>query len=259
MNFSQMTSRFGKILVNHSPSILTGFAVTGAMMTAVLAGRASFRVGKDVNAGHYEPLMEGEESEFYDIKGLVKTYWREYIPAAATGAATIACIIAANQIGNRRAAAMAVAYSLADKAFEEYKEKVVEKLGEKKERAARVEMAQERVNRNPPNIDDAILIGDTMSVLCCDLFTGRYLLTDMETLRRAENDINFQVTHDYYASLSDFYDRIGLPRTSMSDDFGWNVDKMLELDFDTVLTPTGKPCLTFNFRVAPIRGYNRLQ
>ena len=153
---------------------------------------------------------------------------------------------------------MAAAYAIAERGFEEYREKIVEKLGERKEQAARDEIAQARVTKSPPP-DDMVLLEDGLSVLCCDLFTGRYFLSDMETLRRAMNTINYQVNNDYYASLTDFYDQIGLPKTTMSDDFGWNADKLLELDFSTAMTPSGKPCLTFDFRVMPIRGYNRLQ
>lgn len=257
MELSSIASRFGKFLTDNSPSILTAVAVTGTITTAVLAGRASFKAAELIQE---DERIEGVAGDpVYRFKERAQLTWKLYIPAVATGVATIACIVAANQIGNRRAAAMAAAYSLADKAFEEYKEKIVEKLGEKKEKAARTELAQEYVRDHPPTIEDSILIGDTTSVLCCDLYTKRYLLSDMETIRRAANDINYQVNHDYYASLSDFYDRIGMEHTSMSDDVGWNADKLLDLEFDVVLTPSGKPCLTFDFTTAPIRGFHRLQ
>jgi hypothetical protein len=268
MEISSIASRFGKFFSDNSPTILTAAAVTGTITTAILAGRASFKAVELIREDAEQFDLEERISEMPryinktdELRDQFLLTWRLYIPAVATGAATIACMVAANQIGTRRAAAMAAAYSLADKAFDEYREKVVEKLGEKKEQAARTEIAQQRVTQQPPagHLEDAVLIGDTMSVLCCDLFTGRYFLSDMETMRRAMNDINYQVNNDYYASLTDFYNLIGLDPTSMSDDFGWNADKLLDLDFNTVLTPSGKPCLTINFRVVPTRGYHRLQ
>lgn len=267
MEIGNLASRVGKFLSDNSPTILTAAAVTGAVTTAVLAGRASFKAAELIRQDAEDSLDDPDyadgifENEFERLRYNALLVGKLYIPAALSGAATVACIVAVNQIGNRRAAAMAAAYSLAEKGFDEYRAKVVEKLGEKKEKAARTEIAQQRVrDYGPPEeLEDAVLIGDTKSVLCCDLFTGRYFLSDMETLRRAENDINYQVNHNYSASLSDFYDRIGLPHTSMSDDFGWNADKLLALDFHAVLTPSGKPCLTFDFHVLPIRGYSRLQ
>lgn len=263
MELNNIASRFGKFLSDNSPAILTGIAVAGTVTTAYLTGRATLKAAALIaeEEAQFDEEFEDANTRREIIVDRFLLCWKLYIPPVASGVATIACIIAVNQIGTRRAAALAAAYSLSEKAIEEYRAKVVEKIGEKKEKAYRTEIAQERITATPPEsrLEDAVLIGDSMSVLCCDLFTGRYLLSDMETLRRASNDINFQVTHDYYASLSDFYDRIGLEHTSMSDDFGWNIDKLMELDFATVLTPSGKPCLTFNFTVAPIRGYHRLQ
>lgn len=80
----------------------------------------------------------------------------------------------------------------------------------------------------------------------------------MEGLRKAENDLNGQVLNDYYASLSDFYNLIGLPATSMSDDVGWNSDKQLKLQFSSVLTVEGRPCLSFTFNTTPIRNFYRV-
>lgn len=256
MSFSTIMSRAGRLLSDNSPAILTGMAIAGTIGTAYLAGTAAYKVSKILEEEEeLGGIADGGRERTRDLVRLVAPL---FIPAIGAGVATIACILAANRISDRRAAAMAMAYGVSERVFKEYKDKVIEKVGERKERAYHDEIAQERVNRNPAP-EDLVLMEEGLSVLCCDLFSGRYLMSDMETLRRAENDINYQVNHDYCASLSDFYDRIGLPRTSMSDDFGWNADKMLEITFSTVLTPSGKPCLTFDFRVQPIRGYSRLQ
>lgn len=250
MNLSRLAARAAQYANDNSPAILTALGVAGALTTAYLTGKATVKAMRIVQD------EEAEAQEILDLRTAFELTWQQYIPAAGSAAVTVACIIMANRVGSRRAAALAAAYAISERAFEQYKDKVVEKLGENKERRVRDEIAQDRVTRNPPVID---VWEETGSVLCCDLFTGRYFLSDMESLRRAQNDINYQVNNSYYASLSDFYDLIGLSRTSMSDDFGWNSDKLLELDISTTLTPGGKPCLTFNFRVMPIRGYSRLQ
>lgn len=260
MTWSSIVGRTSKMVTDNSPSILTGFAVAGTVMTAYLTGKASFKATQLIQ--ERERTFESNHPD-YMVEPLtprekVELVWKLYIPAASSLLATLVFVVGANRVGARRAAGLAAAYALSERTYEAYKEKVIEKLGERKEQAVRDEIAQERVTRNPPPAD-LVVYEETGSVLCCDLFTGRYLLSDMESLRRAENQINYQVMHDYYASLTDFYERIGLEKTSMSDDFGWNADKMMELEFSTTLTPQGRPCLTFNFRVAPIRGYHRLQ
>lgn len=255
MNFSGFMRRAGKLVSDNSPAILTAVAVTGTLTTAYLTGKASFKAAEVIRG---EEWRQHKQLSGLDPKEKLELTWKLYLPAAGTAAATIACIIAANQIGTRRTAAVAAAYAISERAYEEYRHKVIEKIGDKKEQSYRDEIAQERIDRNPPP-EDMVLLEDGLSVLCCDQFTGRYFLSDMESLRRAQNTINYRVNNDYYASLSAFYELIGLEPTSMSDDFGWNADKLMELEFSTALTPSGKPCLTFDFKVAPIRGYNRLQ
>lgn len=244
-----IAKRFGKIVADNSPAILTAVGVTGAVATAVLTGRASFKAA--------EVLAEQETG--LEPKERVKLCWKLYIPAVSVGVLTVTAIVVSNRIGTRRAAALAAAYALVEKGFDEYKEKVIEKLGDKKEQALRDELAQDRVNRYPPDESQIIFTNPDASVLCYEAYTGRYFVSDMETLRKAMNDINHQINADYYASLSDLYDRIGLEHTQVSYEMGWNCDKLLEFEFSSTLTATGRPVLVLNYRVQPIRNYHRVQ
>jgi uncharacterized protein DUF6353 len=256
-----LAKRFERLIIDNSPVILTAIGVTGALTTAYLTGRASFRASDLI----FEETMRinkktgiEDDPELLTAKEKIRLVWKLYIPPAVTGSLTIAAIISANQIGSRRAAALAAAYAISEKAFDEYRSKVVEKIGEKREQTVRDEIAQDRVNRMPV-VDREVIVTGNGSVLCQDAFSGRYFLSDMETLRTAENDINYRVIHDSYASLSDFYELIGLPSTSVSDDVGWNLDKLLELKFSATLTEAAKkPCICVDFKVAPVRHYNRL-
>lgn len=247
MNLSDLAKRGVKLAADNSPAILTALAVTGTVTTAYLTGRASFKAA----------MILSEESPHLDTREKVDLVWRLYVPAVGTGLMTVGCTIAATRIGTRRAAAVAAAYTLSERAFTEYREKVVEKLGEKKEQAFRDELAQDRVDRNPIATRQIVIV-EGKSVLCYDAYTGRYFLSDMETLKKAQNDVNHQVLNEYYASLTDFYDKVGLPSTSMSDEVGWNSDRLLELKFSVTLGEHDKPCLSVDFDVAPIRDYNRL-
>ncbi len=94
--------------------------------------------------------------------------------------------------------------------------------------------------------------------MCFDMYTGRLFLSDMETLKKAQNDVNYDVLNNFYASLTDFYDKIGLAKTTTSDDVGWNSDKMLELTFSTTMSDDQRPCLAMTFAVEPIRNFHRI-
>lgn len=263
MTLSDVARRVEKLVVDNSPAIMTSIGVAGVLTTAYLTGRATFKAAE---------ILRKEQEEFDQIvaeqlpdfntdelepKEKIALVWKLYIPPTVTAVVALAAIICANRVGSRRAAALAAAYTISEKAFDEYRTKIVEKMGAKREEAARAEIAKDRLDRLPPE-ESQVLGTFGGSHLCYEAFTGRYFLSDLETLRKAENDINHEVIHDSFASLSDLYDSIGLPHTSMSDEVGWNLDKLLELHFVPVLTDTGKPCISVEFTVAPIRHYNRL-
>jgi len=256
MTLSSAAKHLEKLVIDNSPTILTGIAVAGTVATAVLTGKATFQAAKILDeevASWEQEVMPIKEQ----AKILVPKVWRLYIPPAITGVLTIVSIVGVNSIGNRRAAAIAAAYSVSEKAFEEYRAKVAEKLGEPKERAVRDELAQDRVDQNPVSTREVIVAG-AGEVLCYEAFTGRYFKSSMEELKKAQNDLNYKVLNDYYASLSDFYDLIGLPRTDYSDEVGWNCNKQMELEFSTTLADDGRPCISISFAVHPIRDYFRL-
>jgi hypothetical protein len=245
-----------KIAIDNSPLILTVIGVTGALTTAYLTGKATIKAVRIVD--DYEWVAPGETFIPTPMKKKAELVWKCYIPAVTCAAFTVTAIIGANRIGTRRAAALAVAYGISERAFEEYREKIVEKLGKGKEATARDEIAQETIAKNPQSGSREVLISGNGTVLCYDLYTGRYFTSDMETLRGAQNTINHQILQEMSASLTDFYYEIGLKSTAISDQVGWNVDRMLELRFTTALSEDNKPCIAMGFAVSPIPNYHRI-
>lgn len=258
MTFHDLTRRGTHLLSSNSPAILTAIGVTGTITTAYLAGKASFKAG-EIIANEQDRLDKEttlEQARMLEPKEMLVLVWKEYIPAIGTGVVTITCIILANRIGMRRAAAVAAAYSISERAFAEYKEKVVEHIGKNKEQKVRDEIAQDRVTNNPPGRSEIIITG-TGEVLFLDLYSDRYFQSTMETVKKAMNDVNYAILNHNYASLSDFYNKVGLSPTGFSDDVGWNTDKILDLQFSTAMTNDDRPCITIDFRVAPIRNFFR--
>jgi len=85
------------------------------------------------------------------------------------------------------------------------------------------------------------------NVLCCELHTGRYFISDMESLRRAQNDINAKILKHDYATLDDLYYILGLKTTSTSGNLGWTSGRQLEMSYSTMLTEDNRPCITFEY------------
>lgn len=247
---SEVLKRTQTLAINNSPTILTGLGVAGAVTTAFLTGKATVKAVRILDEVTYDPEPEPTKAEQF------KLVYKEYIPAIGTLALTVTCIIGANRIGNRRAAAVAAAYTLSERAFVEYKEKVLEKLGTKDEQKIRDEIAQDRIDQKPAS---TVVVVGSGEVLCFEAYTGRYFMSNMETLKKAQNDVNYIVMNDMYASLSEFYQRVGLPTNDLSDNVGWNCDQMMELEFSACVADDGRPAIVVTFHVAPVAGYARLR
>lgn len=243
MTLPMLAKRVETLITRNSPVILTGIGVAGVVTTAYLAGTASFKAAEVIRED------EDKHARLLDTKERFELVWKLYIPAVTTATITCAAVVGANRIGTRRAAAIAAAYQISERAFDEYKDKMVEKLGEGPERAARDEIAQERQDKNPVQTSEVIITG-TGEVVCYDSITGRHFKSDMERLRKAQNDLNEKLINEVYASLTDFYELIGLSGTPYSNEIGWNTEKMLELDFSTVLSD-GVPCISVSYTPMP--------
>lgn len=242
MPISHLFNKTIQLVKSNSPEILTALSVSGVVSTAYLTGKASYKASDIIyNAEHRKPVKNRKER----FKERTKLTWKLYIPAGVSGALTIGCIIGASRATGRRTAAAVTAYSLTERAFSEYREKVVEEIGKGKEQKIRDEIVQDRVIAKPP--PQNVIVAGSGTVLCCELFTHRYFQSDMETLRKAQNDVCEKIIHELYVTLDYFYDLIGLPYTSQSNDMGWDSGKTMELEFSTVLAEGGVPCLAFEY------------
>jgi Family of unknown function (DUF6353) len=262
MTLSQFAHKIEKLVIDNSPTILTAIAVTGTLSTVYLTGKATFKAAKLIEAeqtildGIVKPKTKmGHITHQMDTWEKTQLVWKFYIPAAGTCVLTLTAMVGANHIGHRRAAALAAAFSISEKAFAEYKDKVIEVAGKAKEQKARDDMAQDVITRTPIG---SVYVTGSGEVLCYDAFTGRYFMSSMEALKKAQNDTNYQVNNNMYASLSDFYNHLGLPTTSYSDEVGWNSDKLLECEYSTCMSEDGRPCISINFAVVPVRDYYRV-
>ena len=235
----------------HSPEILTGLGIAGMVTTTVLAVKATPKAMRLIEAKKKE---EGVEK--LTVLDTVKVAWKPYIPSFATGLASTACLIWASTESARRNAVLATAYQLSQTAFNEYKEKAVEVIGEKKESAIRDAVDKERIEKNPASKSE-IIITEKGSTLCYDPISGRYFKSDIERIKRAENELNKRMLHDMfgYVSVNEFYDELGLEHISIGEDLGWNVSELIDIHFGSQLTDDGEPCVVLDYTVAPKRNY----
>lgn len=249
-----------KYLLNeNSTVILTGVGVAGTAATAVLTGHASFKAAKIIaeeEKKHQERLVSGEVHTVALSKTEKTKYtWHLFLPPAAVGVTTIAAIIVAHRIDAKKIAALAIATGVSERALQEYKDKVVEKFTDRQATAVRDEIAQDRVTANPVESAQVFITG-TGDVLFFDQLTGRYFKSTIEKVRKAENEVNYQIIHFMECSLTRFFEDIGLDPTTYTDTVGWNINNKCEVEFSTVMSTDGQPCIAIDFKSHPRVDYD---
>lgn len=253
MTLHSIAHQVVKLTKDNSPLILTAIGVAGTVSTAVLSAKAGAKAQENLL---YEAEHRGYMTEEYTLREKIELSWKFFIPPALTLVGTVACIVCANQIGTRRAAAMAAAYSLSEKAMVEYKEKVIEQIGKNKEQKVRDDIAQDRMETDKVGVQEVFATGSGTD-LCYEMLTARYFYSSMENIKHAMNRVNYKINRNHEASLNDFYDYLGLDNNTIGDELGWNLDKQMDISFTTTLADGNRPCLAFSYRVEPIRDYFR--
>lgn len=259
MNKPSMAALFKDIKMavsKHSPEILTGLGIAGMVTTTVLAVKATPKALELIEDRKDE--LDLHPSEKLVPIETVKITWKCYIPAAITGLTSVACLIGAGSVNARRNAALMTAYNLSATALSEYKEKVVETVGEKKEQIIRNKIAEDQINKEPVN-KSAIIVSGNGNTRCFDVITKRRFISDIETIKRIINELNRRMVNgEDYISLNEFYSELGLDEVSIGDELGWNVASgLIEANFSAQLDTDGVPCIVIDYIVEPKRGFNR--
>ena len=245
MEISKIVKNVKRSIVKHSPEILTGMGIAGMIATTVISVKATPKALKML-----EDEKEKREKELSKTD-VVKTAWKCYIPAAITGTASILCIIGASSVNNKRNAALVTAYTLSETALKEYQGKVIETIGEKKEKMIQDDIAKDKLLKNPIGKNEVILTekGDT---LCYDTLSGRYFKSDIDKIKRIQNELNERMLSEMYISLNDFYYELGLSNTKQGDDLGWNIDNgLINIKFSACITENNEPCIVLDYDYAP--------
>lgn len=242
-----------KFIGKHSPEILTGIGITGMITTTVLAVKATPKALE---------LIEEKKEELQVNKlnavETVRTAWRPYIPAAILCVTSSACLIGASTVNYKRNAALATAYAISERTLTTYRDKVIETIGEKKEKEVRNKVAQDEVNKKQISSSQVIITAGG-NTLCMDSISGRTFRSSMDKIQKVVNELNRRMNYENYISLDEFYSEVGLESTKNSSYLGWNLDDgLIDIKFDSCLAENGEPCLYVDYRVAPRYEYDKL-
>ena len=161
---------------------------------------------------------------------------------------------------NGHNAALITAATLSEAAFSEYKGKMVEALGKGKETKAVDELIQKKVTEKETSGD---FIGlspreDNQEQYVFDTYSGRVLVSTVEKLNKAANEVALEhINHDY-ASLNLFYRKIGLPEIPVGDTVGWNNSHAMEIDLGSAVVHENKGLIAIKYMNQPVVKYDTI-
>lgn len=240
-------------LSKRSPEILMGIGITGMITSTVFAVKATPKA----------LLLIEEKKEELEVDSLtpaevIKATWKCYIPAAITGGVSVACLIGSNSVNAKRNAALATAYKLTETAYAEYRDKVAETIGEKKEKVIKDKISEEKIKENPVSKTEVIITGKGQT-LFFEPLSSRYFYSNLDLIKRAENKLNKDIITDAFdqgVSVNDFYMEIGLPTTATGDNLGWKRDYWIDIYpsaqmADEGTEHEGEPCIVLNYTNPP--------
>lgn len=203
-----------RILIKRSPLILTCLGAAGTIATAVLTGRATIKAVRIADGMQYYDPEIGYALDA-PKKEIVKAVWKEYIPAAGVGLATIACIFGANALNKRQQAALMSAYALLDRSYREYKAKVKDVLGAESEQKVESAIAEEKCKASH-------IVPKGENLLFYESYYGEPFERTMLEVQDAEYKLNQKFAVEGEATLNDFYEFLGLDPIATGYSIGWS-------------------------------------
>lgn len=240
-----------RIVSKHSPEILTGLGIAGMITSTILAVKATPKALKLMEDAKYE------KEEDLTVKEKVETTWKCYIPSVVLTVVSAGCLVGASSVNLRRNAALATAYKLSETALSEYKDAIVETVGEEQAKTIKEKVAQKKVDKSDQPKSEVVMVGES-KVWFLEPISLQYFQSEVETIRKAINDLNYRMINgqEEYITISEFYDEIGVRHSVDTPNLGWNIYREGKIEVDMVATKmeNGNPCLMLDYNTSP--GYD---
>lgn len=245
--------RGSRFAVAHSPEIFMGIGTIGVVTGAVIIGKRSTKLEELLASSKEEQDKIKEYGEAGEVNG--REYTQEDVkkdlfvvkkeaaikiikteaPGALILIAGISCYFVAFGIMKRRQAALAVALASANKAFEEYRARVIADQGEEKDKEYLYGLKKEKIETVDPEtgkkVKEEVLTSDgTGSVSRYAVrFTPQYsteasadINYNTQLLKVAENSFNMMLPGQKKIFLNQVYAELGIDETYESRLVGWD-------------------------------------
>ena len=253
---SRTFCKAGLKLKKHSPEILVVGGVVGLVTSGVMACKATTKLSAILDDSKEQielfdkvaanPEMVKEEYTVEDAekdKKIVKVQTavkvaKLYAPAVAIGMVSIGAIFASNNIMRKRNVALGAAYATVDRAFKDYRNRVVDRFGEELDKELRYNLKtkevketvedengkKKTVKRNIKYMDSpmpsefAVIYDDGCAGWTKDPEDNKFFLIQQQRYA------NERLKRRGYLSLNEVYELLGFPSTKAGQVVGWLYD-----------------------------------
>lgn len=249
----------------HSPQILTVAGSIGVVAGMVMVGKATTkinpvleetkenveRVRAGAEKGEIKTMVNGEvmlvpysekdaqkDLTIFYAQGALKLA-KLYAPAIITTGVGLMCLWGANNILNKRNAALTAAYATAQQGLEEYRGRVVERFGKDLDRELMYNIKAKEIEETVVNEDGTEqVVKKTVDVASPD-YNSIYARFFDESCKgwtkSAEDNLRFlkmvqawankKLQAEGYLYLNDVYEALGIPKTKAGHVVGWIFDE----------------------------------
>lgn len=197
----------------------------------------------------YEPMTWWE---------IIKLVGPSYIPVGLLTGVSVACFILNTLKEERKIATLAGLYSMSEKSFEEYRGKVEEMFGKKKEQRVRDEVAADHAREAIQRPQTIILTGNGNYPVLIDQ-ANIVMRSSQVSIERAKNEILNDLRSWRYISFEEVLGILDAPRRTYEtgkyiidySEIGWNVDDDFDFIYSYAGMEDGEPMLVVGFSVPP--------
>ena len=264
-NLSRSLNGLAFKMKKHAPEILVVAGVGGTIATTVMACKATTKIDEVLaeNTEHIAKTKRYVEENGYSEKYTEKDYQKDltimytqkglallklYAPSIALGTLSITAILAGHNILKKRNVAIAAAYEVVNKNFNDYRGRVVERFGHELDRELRYNIHKEEVEETV--IDEKTgkekKVKKTVDVCDIDTISDYAKFFDescngwrkdpeanLMLLKHQQRYANDLLEGRGYLFLNEVYDMLGIERTVAGQSIGWIYDKNVpnKIDF----------------------------
>ena len=256
-NFMSTCEDASKFIDKNSPAILTGLGIAGMFFTMIFVDRAARKSKQILDEARIEVEVSGDEVKKEVYTEAVKEIAPSYIPVILAAAGSTVCLIKSCTISSKRVAALTTSCAVLDTAFKNYRNKVVETIGERKEEKIRDSINKEELEKT--KVPEGIVCLDG-EVLFYDKYRDGYFSARPDDVLNGVAEVNNTIYNNGmgYASIRDLYLEID-PRlaSKASTVEGWNSSNPLLVRFTYGVAPNMSTCWFIDYINPPIVNYDK--